>query len=450
MNRRTLLKGIPAAALAMRFGKTATAYAATGPTTAANTAAATGSFPKGFLWGAATSAYQVEGNNINTDLWLIERLPNSMFKEHSGDACDQYHLFRQDISMLADLGLNTYRFSIEWARIEPDEGEFSRAELEHYKRVLEACHKHNITPLVTLYHVSMPRWVAYKGGWENPQTADWYARYCERVGHHLGDRIAYAATFNEPNLPSLFRWMSLSPDPNSPTLGAMMLEQRDVIRRQLNAPMFTSLLNGDIDKSRANLMAGHTKGKAALKAARPDLPVGFTLSMEDDQPAGPDSLYRQKQADVYDPWLELAQKDDYVGVQTYTRSLVAKRNELPPKGAEVTQAGFEFYPEALEHTVRYAAAKAKVPVLITENGVATDDDTLRIEYIRRAVAGVKRCLDDGVDVRSYVHWSLLDNFEWIFGYGPKYGLVAVDRTTQMRTIKPSAVVLGNMARRNSI
>jgi beta-glucosidase len=406
-------------------------------------------FPSKFLWGAATAAHQVEGNNINSDNWLLERAPNTMYKEPSGDACDHYHLYEQDINQLADLGFNAYRFSIEWARIEPEKGFFSRAELEHYRRMLEACHRRGMTPLVTYSHFTLPRWFAFQGAWENPESSDLFARYCDKATAHLGDLIGYAATFNEPDIPSLFRWINLPNVPPGMDLPGIMAMQRSGLRKYLNAPEFSSFLIGDAEKSRENIMAAHTKGKSAIKSVK-NIPVGLTLAMEDDQPEGPDSRYAEKQADVYGPWLKLAKQDDFVGVQTYTRSRVTSKAIPPPPGAELTQMGYEFYPESLEHTIRYAAKESGVPVIVTENGIATEDDKRRIEYIQRAVAGVKRCIDNGVVVRGYVHWSLLDNFEWIFGYTPKFGLIAVDRETQKRTVKPSAVMLGKIAKANAL
>jgi beta-glucosidase len=417
---------------------------------AADRAQATGAFPKGFLWGAATAAHQVEGNNVSSDLWVIEHLKDSMFRQPSGDACDHYHLYEQDIAMLADLGLNTYRFSIEWARIEPERGFFSRAELQHYRRMLEACHRRNITPLVTYSHFTVPSWFAREGGWENPDSPGLFAAYCERATGSLGDLMAYAATFNEPDILHLIRWMAFPDDAPGATLLEKMAASRDTIRRQLNCPSFSNFLFGDAEKIRKNMLAAHEKGKAAIKSVRSSLPVGLTLAMEDDQPAPADSHVDQKRADVYGPWLNLAKKDDYIGVQTYTRSRVAAKNLAPLSGAELTQMGYEFYPESLEHTLRYASKETGVPVIVTENGVATEDDKKCVEYINRALQGVKRCLSDGIDVRGYVHWSLLDNFEWVFGYMPKFGLIAVDRETQKRTPKPSAALLGSNARKNSL
>jgi beta-glucosidase len=165
-------------------------------------------FPDKFLWECATAGYQVEGNNTSSDLWMMEHLPGSIFKEPSGDACDHYHLYPQDIGMLADLGFNSYRFSLEWSRIEPEEGFFSNAELEHYRRMLAACREHRLTPLLTYSHFS-PRWFAMQGGWENAKAADLYARFCEKATKHLGDLVGYASTLNEPDIPQLLNWIEM-------------------------------------------------------------------------------------------------------------------------------------------------------------------------------------------------------------------------------------------------
>lgn len=407
------------------------------------------SFPDKFLWGCATAGHQVEGNNTSSDLWTLEHLPQTIFKEPSGDACDHYHLYPQDISMLADLGFNAYRFSLEWARIEPEEGFFSDAELNHYRRMLAACRKHNLTTLLTYSHFSLPRWFSFKGGWEIPAAAGLYARFCEKATRHLGDLVDYASTLNEPDVPQLLSWINL-PGAGGTNLIDQFQQALASTRKQLNAPEFAGLFVGDAKKIRDGLLAAHEKGKAAMKSVRPDMPVGFNLAMTDDQPAPTDSHVAEKRADVYGPWLEAAKHCDYLGVQTYSRSVVGKKDLPPPPGAELTQVGWEFYPECVEHVVRYASKEAGVPILVTENGIATTDDSRRIEYYQRALTGLKRAIDDGVDVRGYVAWSLLDNFEWMSGFEPKFGIVAVDRATQKRTIKPSGAFLGNIASRNSL
>jgi beta-glucosidase len=449
MSRRALLLQASAAAVvASGLGKLSFAQTEKAmPSTVADKSRA---FPDKFLWGCATASYQVEGNNTNTDLWMMEYLPGTIFKEPSGDACDHYHLYPQDISMVADLGFNTYRFSLEWSRIEPEEGFFSNAELDHYRRMLAACHEHGLTTMLTYSHFSLPRWFAMKGGWENAQAADLYARFCEKATRHLGDLVGYASTLNEPDIPQLLNWVYLPLKPGEKSLTESFQASLSQVRKQVNAPKFADLFLGDEKKTRDGLLAAHAKGRDAMKSVRPDMPVGFNLAMSDDQPASEDSHLAEKRADVYGPWLEAAKHCDYLGVQMYSRSIVGKRDLPPPKGAELTETGMEFYPECVEHVVRYASKETGVPIYVTENGVATEDDSRRVEYVERALAGLKRAIDDGVDVRGYVAWSLLDNFEWMSGYKPKFGLVAVDRATQKRTIKPSAAILGNIARRNAL
>jgi beta-glucosidase len=417
--------------------------------TAASGAEKGKAFPDKFLWGCATAGHQVEGNNINSDLWAMEHMPESIFKEPSGDACDHYHLYPQDIAMLADLGFNTYRFSLEWARIEPEEGFFSNAELEHYRRVLVVCREHHLTTLVTYSHFSMPRWFACKGGWQNPAAPDLYARFCEKATKHLGDLVDYASTFNEPDVPQLLNWINL-PGSGGQGIVEMMQGNLPKVRKYLNAPDFASFFVGDGKKTQEGLLAAHHKGKAAMKSVRSAMPVGFNLAMSDDQAAPTDSHLAEKRADVYGPWLEVAKQCDYLGVQMYSRSIVGKKDLPVPPGVETTQAGWEYYPECVEHVVRYASKETGVPILVTENGIATADDSRRVEYYQRALTGLKRAVDDGVDVRGYVTWSLLDNFEWMSGFEPKFGVVAVDLATQRRTVKPSGAVLGNIARRNSL
>jgi beta-glucosidase len=238
--------------------------------------------------------------------------------------------------------------------------------------------------------------------------------------------------------------------PGGMSLTDMFQASLSKVRTQAHAPEFADFFLGDPHKTRDALLAAHAKGKDAMKSVRPDMPVGFNLAISDDQPAPEDSHLAEKRADVYGPWLEAAKHCDYLGVQVYSRSIVGKKDLPPPKGVELTQSGMEFYPECVEHVVRFASKETGVPIFVTENGIATTDDSRRVEYIQRALAGLKHAIDDGVDVRGYIAWSLMDNFEWMSGYGPKFGMVAVDLKTQKRTIKPSAAILGNIARRNSL
>jgi beta-glucosidase len=208
-------------------------------------------------------------------------------------------------------------------------------------------------------------------------------------------------------------------------------------------------------RHRANevFVDAHRKGFDAIKAGVGDVPVGLTLSMTDYQPVdGGDSKLEQIRRSMEDVFLEAARGDDFVGVQTYSRSRISPDGALGPEdGVELTQMGYEFWPEALEATIRRAwDVTEQTPVLVTENGISTDDDTRRVEYVRRALEGVLRCIADGIEVQGYTYWSALDNFEWAEGYRPKFGLVAVDRDTQERTPKPSATWLGGVARANAL
>ena len=432
MNRRKLLGSACGVALATSANIVAAAAA---------TSQKAQEYPRGFLWGVAGAGHQIEGNNVNSDIWLLEHVQPTVFSEPSGDACDHYHRYRDDIALVRELGFNTLRMSVEWSRIEPAAGQFSLAELEHYRRVLATCHEQGIKPFVTFNHFATPRWFAAEGGWENPRSPDLFVRYCERTARHLADLIHASATFNEPNLGLLLKW--LLPPQVLEAMGAMLVSAA----RSTGAQRFSSIQMGDQQKMLPQLLAAHRKAFEAIKSAAPQVPCGVTLALVDDQAVGPDSQRDRKRAAVNESWLQAARFDDFIGVQTYSRQRIDKNGVMPPpEGAETTQTGDEFYPEALEATIRYAAQATGKPVYVTENGIATADDRRRVAYIDRALVGVQRCLADGIDVRGYIHWTLLDNFEWIFGYGPKFGLVAVDRGTQRRTPKPSARHLGGIAR----
>jgi beta-glucosidase len=396
----------------------------------------------------AGAAHQVEGNNINSDAWVLEHVPGSPYVEPSGDACDHYHRYPQDIALIASLGFNTYRFSIEWARIEPEEGEFSYAALEHYRRMLAACHEHQLTPVVTYHHFTSPRWFAAKGGWEVLANADYFARYCGRATAHLGDLIGAGCTLNEPNVGLLIQQMGHLP-PDDVLANAPF---RSAAARAVGSDTFAAFPNCRQAPARDTFLKAHRLAFDAIKAGPGEFPVGMTLAMADHQavPGGEAARDRMRGA-VDDVFLDSARPDDFIGVQTYTRMRHGAEGALPPEeGVERTQMGYEFWPEAMENTIRYAASYTGRPVLVTENGIGTEDDTRRIEYVRRALAGVGRCLRDGIDVRGYCYWSVFDNFEWSLGYRPKFGLIAVDRTTQERRVKPSANWLGDIARANRL
>lgn len=389
---------------------------------------ATLNFPEGFTWGTATAAHQVEGGNWNSDWWAWEHAPDTPCEEPSGDACDHVFRYPDDVALLADLGFDAYRFSVEWARVEPEEGEFSKQWLDHYRRVAATCREHGVTPVATLHHFTSPRWLDADGSWENPATAERFARYAGRVSSHLGDLLGSVCTINEPNVVALYGYrVGVFPP------GRASTEARSAA----------------ID----TFVAGHRKAVDAVRDEAPGVPVGLTLSMADYQAVdgGEARLeaYRSRMEDVF---LEALGGDDFVGVQTYTRERIGPEGRLPPEeGVETTLMGYEFWPQALEATIRRAHdVTGGLAVVVTENGIGTDDDGRRVAYVTRALQGVHRCIEDGIDVGGYFSWTLLDNFEWVFGYRPTFGLVAVDRRTMERTPKPSAAWLGAIARSNAL
>jgi beta-glucosidase len=407
-------------------------------------------FPPGFLWGAATAAHQVEGGNTNCDSWLLENIDGSLYTEPSGDACDHYHRYNEDIALLAELGFNAYRFSIEWARVEPEEGQFSLAQLEHYRRMLAACHEHGLKAVVTMHHFTSPRWVAARGGWESPDTPRLFARYCEHTVARLGDMIDYACTINELNLSVLLQqWGFLHTDE-----AILASHWRSTAARALgiDTQTFSSFPFCVRSQARDILIEAHRRGARALRSGPGDFPVGMTLAMRDWQAQpGAEKIRDELRFESEDIFLDAARADDFLGVQCYTRQRVGTAGLLSPeRGVELTQMGYEVWPAALEGTIRYASDRAQIPIIVTEHGIATDEDSQRTAFMQSALSGLARCLRDGIDVRGYLHWSMLDNFEWLFGYGPKFGLIAVDRKTQRRSVKPSAEWLGRVSRNNEI
>ena len=402
-------------------------------------------FPKDFIWGTSTSAHQVEGNNVNSDLWHLEHVDPTVFVEPSGDACEQFLLYKTDIEMLAALGFNAYRFSIEWARIEPEPGLFSQNEIDHYRRVLDACRDNNITPIVTLHHFTSPRWLASKGGWESKETPALFANYALKVTEALGDRMVYVCTINELNIAAL---LSVFGDTfiNPASVRAML----DEGARAIGSPSYDTFFFGAANRMEPIVLKAHHEAAAAIRSLEPTLPIGMTVAIQDFQAVdGGEALMESRRHKAQDVYLEEARGGDFIGVQCYTRMCFDSDGMVPPAAdAELTQMGYEFWPQCVEASIRHAIEITGCPALVTENGIGTNNDTRRIAYLNEALAGVVRCLEDGLDILGYCQWSLLDNFEWILGYRPTFGIVEVDRITQERTPKPSAAWLGEIARNN--
>ena len=422
---------------------------AAGPLLGAGVArAADPAFPKGFLWGAATAGHQIEGNNTNADSWVLENVQPTIYAQPSADACNSFELWRADLDLARAIGLNAYRFSLEWPRIEPVEGQFSRAMLDHYRAIIEGCHERGLAPVVTFNHYTTPIWFAREGGWAHPAAPARFARFCERAARALAGGISHALTLNEPNIMNVLKVVL------PPQAIAGQHAMLAAAARQTGAARFAAgnaIEIGDIALTTRNLIAGHRAARAAIKAVRPDLPVGLSLSMFDDQAVGAHSIRDAMREALYGPWLDAVRGDDFLGVQNYERMQWDDHGRVPvPADAVRGVAGAEVYPASLGGSVRYAHAATGCPIVVTENGVAVDDDAIRAAYIPAALRGLKAAIDDGVPVGGYFHWSLLDNFEWIFGYRVHYGLASVDPVSFARTPKPSAAVLGRIARANRL
>ena len=393
-------------------------------------------FPRDFLWGTATAGHQNEGNNTNSDTWFLENVTPTIFREPSGLADNGYQLWEADLDLVAGMGLNSYRFSVEWARIEPIEGTFDQDALAHYEAIIDGCIARGLAPIVTFSHFTAPHWFAKDGGFLDSRSADRFAALAEVVMSRFGDRIAYAMTLNEPNLPMMLAWVlpDFVVDLTRATLAAAS-EKAGVERYRAGNVVQPE----DFEALTIGFTSAHRAAKAVIKRHRPELPVGFSIAIADDVADGDATVRDRKRAEAYNHWLELAREDDFIGVQNYERIHYGKDAVTPaPAGSVMNEMGSAVDPASLGGAVRYAYEVAQVPILVTEHGVGTADDAVRVGFIEPSLDGLHAAMDDGVPVIGYLHWTLMDNFEWVGGYGSQLGLHEVDRETFVRTAKPSA------------
>lgn len=354
-----------------------------------------------YLLGASTAAYQVEGNNKYSDFWIMEHLEHTSFAEKSGDAVDHYHRYEEDIKLMKKAGMNAFRFSIEWSRIEPE------------------------------------------------KVVEYFKNYCVYVVEQLGDLMEYVCTINEANMrlqmASVMRTMAQNMGINL-QVGVklelpeeIMVGQREACAAFGGVEAVNTFQTPCTDQGDLLIMKAHEAARDAMKAVCPDLKVGLTLSLHDIQPVeGGEAYAEENWKEEFTHYLPYIEKDDFFGLQNYTRSIVDANGELPvPEGKPRTQMGYEYYPESLEHVIRAVAKDLHIPILITENGVAASDDRERVAFIETVSEGVKACMQDEIPVIGYLHWSLMDNFEWQLGFSKTFGLIEVDRTTMERKPKES-------------
>jgi beta-glucosidase len=390
-------------------------------------------FPEKFLWGAASSSHQVEGNNIHNDWWRWEQ--GALRREKSGDACRHYWMFKEDFDLARSLGHNAHRFSIEWSRIEPEEGRTVDAEVGHYKEVIRALKERGIEPIVTLHHFTNPLWLAKKGGWLDPGAVQSFLRYVHIIAEAFAEEVKYWVTINEPLVYAhqsyvLGNW---PPQEKSLRIGMKVV---DILRA-------------------AHIEAYRSIHAIYKKKNLPPPMVTFAKNMRAFVPCN--SAFRNKLS-VYlkhamfnFDFIEKVIRHkaiDFIGMNYYTRDLVEVDSWNPGRlvvdvcekdhsTAQKNSLGWDIYPEGLL-SLLLRLKKYKLPVCVLENGICTLDDNQRWNYIHEHLKSVHAAIQKGVRVIGYLYWSLTDNFEWDKGFAPRFGLIDVDYETYKRTVRESA------------
>lgn len=416
-------------------------------------------FPPAFLWGAATSAHQVEGHNIHSDWWAWEA--SGKVKERSGAACEHYERFREDFALAQQLGHNAHRFSIEWSRIEPEPGRWDEGAIAHYQEVIQALRERALEPVVTLFHFTSPQWFSEQGGWRHPQAIERFSRYVERVLEAIGSSVRYWVTFNEPMIYVYQGYIAGVWPPGQRSWTAAFR----IFERLLHAHTVAyHLIHSRLDHSARKPVVGVAKHMVIFNSCNPrSWKDRFARWMRH-------RCFNGVVASAFDrghllPRFWLAAKRagyrrylDFIGLNYYTRDFVhfngwtggkvfgevcslAHHRDTGPRNS----LGWEVYPEGIYESLRQLT-RFGLPILITENGVCTNDDGQRVQFIHDHLTQVSRAMSEGVPVFGYLHWSLLDNYEWHEGFAPRFGLAEVDYATQERRVRPSARYLAAIAK----
>jgi beta-glucosidase len=420
-------------------------------------------FPHEFLWGTGSAAHQVEGSNTNNDWWHFEQRPKAIWhNDRSGLACDWWRNAERDFDLMAEMGHSTHRLSVEWSRIESEEGVFNAEAIARYREMLTGLRKRGIEPMVTLFHFSSPLWLARQGGWRNPTAIGHFRRYVRHTVEQLGDLVNLWCTINEPNVYAALAYLLGEHAPGEQSLLlyvrvlSHLLQAHGAAYRVIhgldgsaqvglakNVQIFEPLDPGDRPSVWLTGLLDRFFNQLTLKAVddgrlRPPLSHGLTVH-------GPlvDSL-------------------DFWGLNYYYRQRTSLRpqngNRLallqPTPGAEVSDYGRhgtygEVYPAGIYYVLKRVAALGK-PIYITENGLPDADDDQRPRFLLTHLARVQQAIAEGADVRGYYHWSFTDNFEWAEGWALRFGLVALDQETQVRTPRPSAQLYSQIIQENAI
>lgn len=406
-------------------------------------------FPKHFFWGASTAAHQVEGDNHNQwTVWELEHAKEFAQTAHqrlgwlpawndikdqaeepdnyvSGKGIDHYNRYKEDFAISKKMNLNAFRFTIEWSRIEPEEGKWDEKEIAHYKRYIVELRKQKLEPFLTLWHWTVPVWFAEKGGFEKRENLDYFDRFVQKVAQELIEDVEYVITVNEPNVDTSF---------------AYLLE--------LHPPAKRSLIN--FMKVYWNLTRAHNRAYKILKRAKPMMQIGMSAQLANIQPKRPhnwlDLTTTQWMRYFWNWWFlrRVRKHQDFIGLNYYFSDYYKGFGKRHNPKVPLNDMGWYMEPEGIYPLMVRVWARFKKPIFITENGLADEYDQHRQWWIEQTVVAMERAISEGVDLRGYFHWSLLDNFEWQDGWWPKFGLVEVDRKTMKRTLRPSAEWYGKL------
>jgi len=423
-------------------------------------------FPAGFLWGAATSAHQVEGGNTQNDWWRFEQRPQAIHGgDRSGDACRHWQLFDSDFALAAADHHNAHRLSLEWSRLEPRRGEFDAAAVAHYHAVLGSLARHRLTPLVTLHHFTNPLWIADAGGWENRDTVDRFADFVRFCAREFGGEVDWWCTVNEPEVFGFRGWSEGVWPPAARDNSRALV----VIANQLEAHgrayrVLHEEDQADADGDGAPCRVGFAKHYPLLEPLNPWSPLDrlqaffehrvFNEAVVSAPITGEIALSIPGARGVRRRVSELERSLDWFGLNYYTRWRVralAASPHVASSTAPVNDLGWEIHPRGIE-TVLGRLARLGLPIVITENGLADAHDRVRPRVLVETLLHLHRAIAAGADVRGYFHWSLMDNFEWSDGYSGRFGLYRVDFADPARPRTPhrSAAIYARIAAANAI
>lgn len=407
-------------------------------------------FPKNFFWGAAVASHQVEGNNLNNwtewekenaehlaceaknywQEWQKEKFPEMFEPQNyiSGKTCDHYNKFHEDFDIAKLLGHNAHRFSIEWSRVEPEEGKFNEKEIEHYRQVLRALRERGIEPFITLWHWTLPLWLRDKGGFKSRKIKYYFSRYAEKIAKEFKNDVKFWITINEPEIYTACSYLA----------GIWPPQEKNILS-------YLRVFN--------NLAAVHNETYKIIKRVSSKTEVGISKNNIYFE------AYKNKLANRFlkkfiDWWWnfyflnKIKNHYDFIGLNHYFHSRINygfNKNE----NKIMSDLGRELYPQAIYYILK-DLARYKKPIYITENGLADKDDKYREWFISESLKNIERAISEGADVRGYFYWSLTDNFEWDKGFWPRFGLVEIDYKTLKRKIRPSAYAYRDIINKSKI